>query len=103
MLVPSKKAGGMASRPGLWLARRPNGRSGIRYYFQPSRFDQVHGWKMLRLCQRDEIPIADEAAAISACAEIAEIYLRWKQGKAGYGPHLIDEFGRVVKHRPPSI
>jgi hypothetical protein len=58
---------------------------------------------MLRLCGRDEIPIVDEASAISACTEIAEIYLRWKQGKPGYGPHLIDEFGRVVKRRPSSV
>lgn len=57
---------------------------------------------MVRLCGRNEVPIADEASAISACAEIAEIYLRWKQGKPGYGPHLIDELGRAVKRRALS-
>jgi integrase len=50
----------------------------------------------VRLHDRNEIPIADEAEAIDACSKLAEIYLAWKQGKPGFGPHLIDELGRPV-------
>lgn len=86
----------VASRPGLWLTRRPGRDGSVRYFFQPSRFDRGHGWKTVRLHDRDEMPITDEPEAIVACGRLAEIYLAWKQGKPGFGPHLIDKLGRPV-------
>ena len=89
-------AGRMASRPGLWLTRRPGRGGSVRYFFQPSRFDRNHGWKTVRLHDRNELPIKDESKAIAACSKLAEIYLAWKQGRAGFWPHLIDVLGRPV-------
>lgn len=37
-----------------------------------------------------------------ACKEIARIYLAWKQGRPGFGPHLIDELGRVARPAAPA-
>jgi hypothetical protein len=68
----------------------------VRSFFQPSRFDRTHGWKTVRLHDRNELPIKDESQAIAACGKLAEIYLAWKQGKAGFGPHLGDVLGRPV-------
>jgi hypothetical protein len=89
-------AGHMASRPGLWLTRRPGRDGSVRYFFQPSRFDRPDGWKTVRLHDKNEMPIKNEAEAIVACGKLAEIYLAWKQGKPGFGPHLIDELGRPI-------
>jgi integrase len=89
----------MKPRPGLWLAKRANRDGVLRYYFQPSRFDAGRGWKMVRLHDKDELPISSETEAKAACQELAEIYLAWKQGREGFGPELIDKFGRPVGKR----
>jgi hypothetical protein len=89
----------MKPRPGLWLTTRTNRDGGIRYYFQPSRFDAAAGWKTVRLYDQDERPIATRAEAETACQELAEIYLAWKQGREGFGPELIDALGRPVRKR----
>lgn len=47
------------------------------------------------------MPITEEAPAILACGKLAEIYLAWKQGKDGFGPHLIDELGRPLGKQNP--
>ncbi len=86
----------MTSRPGLWLTRRPGRDGSVRYFFQPSRFDRRDGWKTVRLHDNNEMPIKTEAQAIAACSKLAEIYVAWKQGKPGFGPHLIDKLGRPV-------
>jgi hypothetical protein len=79
--------------------RRVNRDEGIRYYFQPSRFDAGSGWKTVRLHDKNELPISTEAEAEVACQELAEIYLAWKQGKEGFGPELIDDLGRPIRKR----
>ncbi len=91
----------MSSRPGLWLTRRPGRDGSQRYFFQPSRFDRREGWKTVRLHDQNEMPIRNEEQAIDACGKLAEIYLAWKQGKAGYGPHLIDTLGRPLGRPNP--
>lgn len=91
----------MVSRPGLWLTRRPGRDGSQRYFFQPSRFDRCEGWKTVRLHDQNEVPIREEAQAIAACGQLAEIYLGWKQRKEGYGPHLIDALGRPVAKPNP--
>jgi integrase len=90
----------MLSRSGLWLTKRQSQTGAYRYYFQPSRFDILKGWKTVRLHDKDELPVDTEEQAIIACTEIAKVYLAWKQGRSGFGPHLIDELGRVAR---PSI
>jgi hypothetical protein len=93
----------MKPRPGLWLARRANNDGGPRYYFQPSRFDATSGWKIVRLHDKNELPIRSEAEAEAACQKLAEIYLAWKQGKEGFGPEMIDRLGRPIQaHIKPS-
>lgn len=80
----------MLGHPGLWLTKRQNREGAYRHYFQPSRFDISEGWRTIRLHDKQELPIATEEQAIVACKEIACIYLAWKQGRPGFGPHLID-------------
>jgi hypothetical protein len=92
----------VGDRTGLWLTKRAN-RDGYRYYFQPSHVDRDKGWKTLRLHTRSELPIVDEAQAKVACQEIAAVYSGWRQGRPGYGPHLIDELGRVVREELKAL
>jgi hypothetical protein len=68
-----------------------------RWYFQPASRDRAQGWTALRLHDANDMPIADELAAVAACRPLAEIYSKWRQKVPGYGPHMIDQLGRVVK------
>jgi len=72
-----------------------------RYYFQPSRVDTSKGWRTVRLHDKQELIITVEEQAMVACKEIARIYLAWKQGQPGFGPHLIDELGGVARPAAP--
>lgn len=99
-MISALKAKDVASRPGQWLTRRARRDGSDRYYFQPSRFDRPHGWRTVRLHDQHELPITNEAEAIEACRPLADVYLGWKQGKPGFGPHMIDKLGRLARQLP---
>ncbi|SKA24540.1 hypothetical protein SAMN02745126_04415 [Enhydrobacter aerosaccus] len=68
-----------------------------RHYFAPRQADRRHGWATVRLHDRFERPIRDDLEAAQACAAVADIYRRWRNGEDGYGPWRIDKLGRVVE------
>jgi hypothetical protein len=92
-MAPARTIGGN----GIWLVCRHNRNGTNRFYFDPPHSG---GWKMLRLHGRDELPIENKEQAVEECRRLAEIYRGWKQGKPDYGPHRIDDLGRVLPRRP---
>src|SRR5260370_36755595 len=68
-----------------------------RYYFAPRQEDRQRGWATVRLHDRQQRPIRDSIEAAAACRAVATIYIAWRRGEEGKGPHLIDRLGRVVE------
>lgn len=82
-----------------YLTSRTNGDGSKRYYFQPRSRDKAAGWKIIPLRDDHGYPIRTRELARQACRRLARIYVAWQAGKAGYGPHYIDNLGRPVpKH-----
>ena len=88
---------GVAKLSAPYLAKRVNRDGSVRFYFQPRSKDTKHGWAIVRLHDRSELPIKDELAAAEACRSIVAIYAAWQAGEPGAGPHRIDRLGRVLK------
>lgn len=80
-----------------YLTLRPGAKGTTRWFFQPPSRDRKHGWAAVRLHDEFERPISDELEAAAACRPLAEIYKKWRAGEPGFGPHMINQLGRVVK------
>lgn len=80
-----------------YLVTHENKDGSLRHYFAPKQADRRHGWATVRLHDKYQRPIRDALQAADACAAVADIYRRWRAGEEGYGPHRIDQLGRVVE------
>jgi len=85
-----------------YLVSHTNRDGSQRHYFAPRQDDRQHGWATVRLHDDRARPIRDSLKAAEACKAVAAIYSAWRAGLPGYGPHLIDKLGRVVKQTTPQ-
>jgi hypothetical protein len=85
-----------------YLVSHTNRDGSQRHYFAPRQDDRQHGWATVRLHDDRARPIRDSLKAAEACKAVAAIYTAWRAGLPGYGPHLIDKLGRVVKQTTPQ-
>src|SRR5262249_16479651 len=73
-----------------------------RHYFAPRQEDRKRGSATGRLHDRQQRVIRDPIEAAAACRAVAAIYMAWRRGEPGKGPHLIDQLGRVVEQVMPQ-
>lgn len=86
-----------------YLVTHKNKNGSQRHYFAPRQQDRRKGWATVRLHDAQGRKIRDPIAATIACKAVAEIYVAWRRGQAGMGPHLIDQLGRVVKAKSKAM
>lgn len=89
---------GPVVEPGLYLTTRP-GAAGAppRFFFQPPGKYRADGWAAVRLYHEPGWAIATQEEAEERCRALADVFRRWQQGEAGYGPRCIDKLGRLVE------
>lgn len=79
-----------------YLTCRVNKDGTKRYYFQPRSRHKSAGWQIVALHDDQGLPIRTRTPARQACRRLVGIYAAWQDGKPGYGPHCIDDLGRLL-------
>ena len=49
------------------------------------------------------VTLYTSSRGVDACRELGAIYKAWRTGEPGYGPHMIDQLGRVVTAKPATV